>query len=74
VAWLTDGEILTAIQQSTVPEGKVVVFDDDHYYMGNVLAEALVAQGVEVCFVTPESLESAWLRQTPSCWSLRELP
>jgi dimethylamine/trimethylamine dehydrogenase len=36
------------------------VFDDDHYYMGSVLAEALVAQGVDVCFVTPENLVSAW--------------
>jgi len=43
-----------------VPQGKALVFDDDHYYMGSVLAEALVAQGVEVCFVTPENLVSAW--------------
>jgi dimethylamine/trimethylamine dehydrogenase len=43
-----------------VPQGRVVVFDDDHYYMGSVLAEALVAQGVEVCFVTPGNLVSAW--------------
>ena len=42
------------------PQGKALVFDDDHYYMGSVLAEALVAQGVEVCFVTPENLVSAW--------------
>jgi dimethylamine/trimethylamine dehydrogenase len=43
-----------------VPRGRAVVFDDDHYYMGSVLAEALVAQGVEVCFVTPKNLVSAW--------------
>ncbi len=43
-----------------VPQGKALVFDDDHYYMGSVLAEALVAQGVEVCLVTPENLVSAW--------------
>jgi dimethylamine/trimethylamine dehydrogenase len=43
-----------------MPQGKALVFDDDHYYMGSVLAEALVAQGVEVCFVTPENLVSAW--------------
>ncbi len=43
-----------------VPQGRVVLFDDDHYYMGSVLAEALVAQGLEVCFVTPENLVSAW--------------
>jgi dimethylamine/trimethylamine dehydrogenase len=43
-----------------LPEGRAIVFDDDHYYMGPVLAEALVAHGVEVCFVTPENLVSAW--------------
>jgi len=43
-----------------VPQGRALLFDDDHYYMGSVLAEALVAQGVEVCFVTPENLVSAW--------------
>ena len=43
-----------------VPRGKVLLFDDDHYYLGSVLAEALVAQGAEVCFVTTENLVSAW--------------
>jgi dimethylamine/trimethylamine dehydrogenase len=43
-----------------LPQGKVILFDDDHYYMGCVLAEALVTQGVEVCFVTPQNLVSAW--------------
>ncbi|HIG42021.1 MAG TPA: NADH:flavin oxidoreductase [Gammaproteobacteria bacterium] len=43
-----------------VPSGKVVLFDDDHYYMGSVLAELLVEQGADVCFVTPENLAAAW--------------
>ncbi len=43
-----------------LPQGRAVIFDDDHYYMGSVLAEALVAHGVEVCFVTPENMVSAW--------------
>ena len=43
-----------------LPNGRVLVFDDDHYYLGSVLAEALVAHGAEVCFVTPENLVSAW--------------
>jgi dimethylamine/trimethylamine dehydrogenase len=42
------------------PQGRTVVFDDDHYYMASVLAEALVARGVEVCFVTPENM--GWVR------------
>jgi dimethylamine/trimethylamine dehydrogenase len=43
-----------------LPEGRVIVFDDDHYYMGPVIAEALVKKGLEVCLVTPEDLVSAW--------------
>ncbi len=43
-----------------LPKGRGLVFDDDHYYLGSVLAEALVAHGAEVCFVTPENLVSAW--------------
>jgi len=43
-----------------VPQGRVLVFDDDHYYMGSVVAEELVARGAEVVFVTPENLVSAW--------------
>jgi len=48
------------IFEGRIPQGRAVVFDDDHYYMGSVLAEALVAKGVAVVFVTPENLVSAW--------------
>jgi len=47
-----------------IPRGKALVFDDDHYYMGSVMAEVLVAKGVEVCLVTPENLVSAWGEMT----------
>lgn len=46
------------------PDGRVVIFDDDHYYMGGVIAELLAAAGCEVTFVTPESLISAWTVNT----------
>ena len=37
-----------------VPEGfRVTLDDDDHFYMGSVLAELLVAKGCKVDFVTP---------------------
>ncbi|MEM9097589.1 MAG: FAD-dependent oxidoreductase [Pseudomonadota bacterium] len=34
------------------PEGPVVIFDDDHYYMGGILAELLQSAGAEVTLVT----------------------
>jgi len=46
------------IFEGRLPTGRVLVFDDDHYYMGSVVAEALVAQGAKVCFVTPQNLVS----------------
>ena len=52
---LMDGEVLT---------GKVVVFDDDHYYMGGVIAELLVEQGAKVTLITPAAYVSAWTNNT----------
>ena len=47
------------------PTGKrVVIFDDDHYYLGGVLAELLVVEGFEVSIVTSEPLVSAWTANT----------
>jgi dimethylamine/trimethylamine dehydrogenase len=45
-------------------EGPIVIYDDDHYYMGGVLAEQLRLQGVEVTLVTPASDVSSWTANT----------
>src|SRR6185503_10501667 len=42
----------------------VVLFDDDHYYMGGVLAELLVADGKQVTLVTPAARVSEWTVNT----------
>jgi dimethylamine/trimethylamine dehydrogenase len=47
-----------------MPSGNIVVFDDDHYYMGGVLAELLVEQGSDVDLVTPSAYVSAWTNNT----------
>jgi len=41
-------------------EGPVVVYDDDHYYMGGVIAEKLAADGHTVSLVTPADAVSSW--------------
>ena len=49
----------------TLPEGgRMLVWDDDHYCMGGVLAEWLVLRGHEVCYVTAAAEVSAWTRNT----------
>ncbi|MEO0378765.1 MAG: FAD-dependent oxidoreductase [Pseudomonadota bacterium] len=45
-------------------EGPVVIFDDDHYYMGGVIAELLRDQGLDVTLVTPAADVSNWTHNT----------
>jgi dimethylamine/trimethylamine dehydrogenase len=45
-------------------DGPVVIFDDDCFYMGSVLAELLAASGRKVTFVTPEAQVSPWSNHT----------
>ena len=45
-------------------KGGVLIYDDDHYYMGGLMAELLVAQGAAVTLVTPASEVSTWARNT----------
>ena len=47
-----------------LPKGRVTVFDDDHYYMGGVLAELAAQAGCEVTFVTPSAYVSDWTANT----------
>ena len=42
----------------------VLVYDDDHYYLGGVLAEMLRSEGYAVTIVTPEPVVSSWTANT----------
>jgi dimethylamine/trimethylamine dehydrogenase len=47
------------------PRGqRVVVFDDDHYYMGGVIAELLAGEGLDVTLITPAAHVSQWTTNT----------
>lgn len=47
------------------PSGsRVAIFDDDHYYLGGVLAELLVREGYSVALVTPAATVSSWTANT----------
>jgi dimethylamine/trimethylamine dehydrogenase len=52
------------IMAGTMPNGPVVVFDDDHYYMGGVIAETLRRAGLEVTLATPANEVSTWTTHT----------
>jgi len=44
--------------------GPIVVFDDDNFYLGGLIAEQLRGAGHEVTLVTTESVVSAWTVHT----------
>jgi dimethylamine/trimethylamine dehydrogenase len=66
VAGLTETTVLSPEDVFSGREiaGPVVIYDDDFYYMGGVLAEQLRARGLEVTLVTPASDVSTWTRNT----------
>jgi len=52
------------LASGTIPEGPVVVFDFDNYYMGGAIAERLASQVGNVAYVTPAGNASAWTFMT----------
>jgi dimethylamine/trimethylamine dehydrogenase len=46
------------------PKGPVVLFDDDHFYMGGAIAELLRKSGCDVTIVTPASEISSYTAKT----------
>ncbi len=52
------------VMHGTEVSGNVILFDDDHYYMGGVIAEQIVRLGAKVTLVTPAAFVSDWTRNT----------
>ncbi len=64
----SDGSVTTLTPDDIMETGHVtgnaVVYDDDHYYMGGVIAEALATQGTNVTLATPAADVSSWTHNT----------
>ena len=69
----TTPRILTPddIMDGTLPDGPALVYDEDGYYMGGVIAEAIRAAGHEVTYVTPDDAVSQWAENTSERWRIR---
>jgi dimethylamine/trimethylamine dehydrogenase len=53
------------VMAGRIPDrGPVIVWDDDHYYMGGAIAELCRAKGLDVTLVTPAPIVSAWTVNT----------
>jgi dimethylamine/trimethylamine dehydrogenase len=66
LATLATGAVYTPddIMDGRRPAGDVLVFDDDHYYMGPVIAQLLASQGARVRYVTTEGRAGSWSQYT----------
>ena len=66
ISTAADARIYTPddLMSGVTASGHLLIYDDDHYYMGGVLAEHLIAQGCRVTLVTPASEVSNWTRNT----------
>jgi dimethylamine/trimethylamine dehydrogenase len=58
---LTPDDVLGGV---SLAGARVCVYDDDHYYMGGVIAEALAASGAQVELLTPAHSVSMWTANT----------
>jgi len=52
------------LMDGRLPAGRVILYDDDHFYLGGVLAELLAQNGCQVTLVTPAPLVSYWTQFT----------
>nr|WP_323776883.1 FAD-dependent oxidoreductase [Amylibacter sp.] len=61
-----DAKVFTPddLMDGHLPNGHVVIYDDDHYYMGGVLAELLIKSGAKVTLITPSAFVSDWTNNT----------
>ena len=66
---LMDGSVTPA---PSAAAGPVVIFDDDHYYLGAVLAEKLRLDGCDVALVTPSDRVSAWTANTLEQYAIQK--
>ncbi|MDC1455635.1 FAD-dependent oxidoreductase [Amylibacter sp.] len=56
------------IMAGNLPDGPTIIYDDDNYYMGSVIAEKIKATGVPTTIVTPQDMVSSWGAYTTDRW------
>lgn len=61
---LTPDDVMSGFDGLALPAGPVAVFDDDYFYYGSVMAEALRQAGREVVFITPDDTVASWTSNT----------
>ncbi|NMM46144.1 FAD-dependent oxidoreductase [Rhodospirillaceae bacterium KN72] len=64
----------TVLSGGDLPDGPVLIHDDDHYYLAAVLALALRQRGIDVTYMTPGGRPASWTRYTnEQCATIKSL-
>jgi dimethylamine/trimethylamine dehydrogenase len=61
---LTPDSVMDGALETGGETGAIVIFDDDRFYMGSVIAEKAAATGRKVVFVTPAPVVAPWSENT----------
>lgn len=65
------------IMQGRLPDGPVVIFDDDYFYTGSTIADKLCLEKRQVWYVTPDDTIASWSSHTLDYrhiqWRMHEL-
>ena len=66
IAGLDPSRVLTPddIMDGVIPNGHVMIYDDDYAYLSSVIAEKLVADGCRVTLVTPAPEVAPWTHES----------
>jgi dimethylamine/trimethylamine dehydrogenase len=60
----TPDDLMSGAFAARAPAGPVLLFDDDCFYLGSVIAERLRLDGREVVYVTPDDTVASWSANT----------
>ena len=60
----TPDDVMSGVFAREAPPGDVLLFDDDYFYLGSVIAEVLCAQGRRVIYATPDETIASWSANT----------
>lgn len=63
-AVLTPDDVMDGALDASADSGPIVIYDDDRFYMGSVLAERAVQSGRPVTLVTPSPVVAPWSEHT----------
>ena len=58
------------IMDGKLPDGPTLVYDEDGYYIGEIIVKRLKAAGLDVTLATTDEVVSSWAGKTSERWKV----